>query len=71
MDIQVWVGASSLLALSSMAGTALAWRYALHRQLLDQPGGRRLHARPTVRGAGIAAMLVFLLALPAGASWLA
>lgn len=52
-------GVASLLA--TIIGTGLARRYALHKQLLDQPGERRNHAVTTPRGGGIA-MLVVLLA---------
>ena len=43
--------------------TALARRYALGRQLLDQPGERRSHVVATPRGGGIAIVLSQLLAL--------
>ena len=46
-------------------GTALARRYALRRNLLDQPGERRNHVVATPRGGGIAMVLV-LLALLSG-----
>lgn len=48
--------------LLAAAGTGLARRYALSRQLLDQPGERRSHAVATPRGGGIAIVLVLLLA---------
>ena len=35
-------------------GTWLARRYALHRELIDQPGERRSHRVATPRGGGIA-----------------
>lgn len=44
------------------AGTWLARRYALHRNLVDQPGERRSHAVPTPRGGGIAIVIAVLLA---------
>lgn len=44
------------------AGTWLARRYALHRNLVDQPGERRSHALPTPRGGGIAIVIALLLA---------
>ncbi len=47
-------------------GTWLARRYALHRNLLDQPGARRSHVQPTPRGGGIA----IVSALLAAAVWL-
>lgn len=44
-------------------GTALARRYALRRNLLDQPGERRNHVVATPRGGGIAMVLVLLALL--------
>ncbi|MGY0504506.1 lipopolysaccharide biosynthesis protein [Luteimonas sp. e5] len=50
-----------LPALATLAGVALARRYALHRQLIDHPGeARRNHRLPTPRGGGIAMLLVLL-----------
>lgn len=49
------------------AGTWLAIRYALRRNLLDQPGERRSHATATPRGGGIAIVVAVLL----GITWLA
>lgn len=46
-------------------GTALARRYALRRNLLDQPGERRNHVVATPRGGGIAMVLVMLMLLVA------
>lgn len=51
----------------AVAGTWLAIRYALRRNLLDQPGERRSHAMPTPRGGGIAIVVAMLL----GIAWLA
>ena len=48
-------------------GTWLARRYALKKQLLDQPGERRSHVVATPRGGGIAIVLTVLL----GMVWLA
>ena len=48
-------------------GTWLARRYALRRQLVDQPGERRSHQRPTPRGGGIGIVASLLLSL----AWLA
>ena len=45
------------------AGTWLARRYALRRQLLDQPGERRSHQVPTPRGGGIGIVISLLLSL--------
>ena len=42
------------------AGTWIARRYALKRQLLDQPGERRSHAVATPRGGGIAIVVAIL-----------
>lgn len=44
------------------AGTWLARRYALQRNLVDEPGARRSHAIPTPRGGGIAIVAVMLAA---------
>ncbi len=46
-----------------LAGTWLARRYAIGRQMIDQPGERRSHATPTPRGGGIAIGVAMLLAL--------
>ncbi|MEO5827522.1 MAG: lipopolysaccharide biosynthesis protein [Luteimonas sp.] len=46
-----WLAVAFLMAL---AGTFLGRRYALRKQLLDQPGIRRSHDTPTPRGGGIA-----------------
>ncbi|MDR6840641.1 lipopolysaccharide biosynthesis protein [Pseudoxanthomonas sacheonensis] len=48
-------------------GTWLARRYALKKQLLDQPGERRSHVVATPRGGGIAIVVSVLL----GIVWLA
>ncbi len=50
-----------------LAGTWLARRYAIGRQMIDQPGERRSHATPTPRGGGIAIVVAMLLAL----AWIA
>ena len=44
-------------------GTWMARRYALRRELLDQPGERRSHQVPTPRGGGIGIVLSLLLSL--------
>lgn len=49
----------------SLLGTGLARNYALRRRMLDLPGERSSHQRPTPRGGGIALVLVFLATLPA------
>lgn len=43
-------------------GTWLARRYALHRDLIDQPGERRSHAVPTPRGGGVSIVVSLLVA---------
>ena len=43
----------------------MARRYAIQRQLLDQPGERRSHRVATPRGGGIAIALAFLIAIVA------
>lgn len=57
-----WLALHLLLAI---AGTWLARRYALARQLVDQPGERRSHAVATPRGGGIAIVLAAFVALVA------
>ena len=47
------------------AGTWLARRYALNRDLVDQPGERRSHAVSTPRGGGIAIVVALLVACAA------
>ena len=47
------------------AGTWLARRYALNRDLMDQPGERRSHAVSTPRGGGIAIVVALLVACAA------
>lgn len=44
------------------AGTWLARRYAVQRDLLDHPGERRSHSTATPRGGGIAIVLALLVA---------
>lgn len=56
---------AGLLASAGLTRWAIA--YAHHRQMLDWPGARRSHARPTPRGGGIGVILVVLL----GGLWLA
>jgi UDP-N-acetylmuramyl pentapeptide phosphotransferase/UDP-N-acetylglucosamine-1-phosphate transferase len=62
MDLQLLAALTLALALLSALATALAVAYAQRRRLVDEPGGRRLHKHPTVRGAGSGLMLVLLLA---------
>lgn len=64
--VSLW-GWIALHFVVGLAGTWLARRYALHRQLIDQPGERRSHDTPTPRGGGIAIVAALLLAL----AWLA
>jgi UDP-N-acetylmuramyl pentapeptide phosphotransferase/UDP-N-acetylglucosamine-1-phosphate transferase len=54
-----------LFATIGAVGTWIARRYALLRQLLDQPGERRSHRIATPRGGGIAIALAFLVAITA------
>lgn len=56
-----------LHALVAGVGTWLARRYALGRQLIDQPGDRRSHDTPTPRGGGVSIAASALVAL----AWLA
>ncbi len=46
--------------LATWAGTGLARRYALNKQLLDQPDARRNHSIATPRGGGIAIMVTLV-----------
>ena len=50
-------------AVATAAGTGLARRYAISKQLLDQPGERRNHVTATPRGGGISMAVVLLLAI--------
>lgn len=43
-----------------LVGTWLARRYALHRNLVDEPGERRSHSLPTPRGGGVAIVVALL-----------
>ncbi|MEO6366307.1 MAG: lipopolysaccharide biosynthesis protein, partial [Luteimonas sp.] len=45
-----------------LLGTWCARRYAVRRNLLDQPGARRSHDAPTPRGGGIAIVFALVLA---------
>lgn len=54
-----------LFAAIAAAGTWAARAYALHRQLIDQPGARRSHRVPTPRGGGIAIVAALLIAITA------
>jgi UDP-N-acetylmuramyl pentapeptide phosphotransferase/UDP-N-acetylglucosamine-1-phosphate transferase len=64
MFLFLWLLLHGVLA---AAGTWLARRYALRRQLLDQPGERRSHSVATPRGGGVAIVIVMLLSM----GWLA
>lgn len=64
MFLFLWLLLHCVLA---AVGTWLARRYALRRQLLDQPGERRSHSVATPRGGGIAIVLVMLMSM----AWLA
>jgi UDP-N-acetylmuramyl pentapeptide phosphotransferase/UDP-N-acetylglucosamine-1-phosphate transferase len=59
MTIPAWL---LLHVCIGLAGTWLARRYALRRNLVDQPGERRSHAVPTPRGGGIAIVAALLVA---------
>lgn len=64
MFLFLWLLLHGVLA---AAGTWLARRYALRRQLLDQPGERRSHSTATPRGGGVAIVFVMMLSM----AWLA
>ena len=53
-----WLVAATVV---SAAGTWLARRYALRRDLLDAPGARRSHSTPTPRGGGAGPVLAIAL----------
>jgi UDP-N-acetylmuramyl pentapeptide phosphotransferase/UDP-N-acetylglucosamine-1-phosphate transferase len=66
MPVAWMVGLPAVLAIAA----ALTWgarRYALRRNLMDQPGERRSHGVATPRGGGIAIVLTLLLATAAAA----
>lgn len=52
-----------------LVGTWLARRYALRRNLIDQPGARRSHRAATPRGGGVSIVAALLVAL-AMSAWL-
>lgn len=54
LENKAWL---ALVVLAAAGLTGLAIRYARFRQLIDQPGLRRSHDQPTVRGGGIAILL--------------
>ena len=56
----VWSGIFFIVA---FVGTWLARRYAISRQLLDEPGDRRSHSTSTPRGGGISIVVAMLLAM--------
>ena len=58
--LPVWMLLHLVLAAS---GTWLARRYALKKQLLDQPGERRSHVVATPRGGGIAIVATVFAAI--------
>ena len=64
------MGGVAALVLWLLAGAAIGWvgtwlarRYALRRNLLDQPGERRSHRVATPRGGGISIVVAMLAAL--------
>lgn len=54
-----------VVAVVSLALTAVLRRYALARSIIDIPNARSSHAVPTPRGGGVAIVISFLLALVA------
>ncbi|WP_406821279.1 MraY family glycosyltransferase [Pseudomonas sp. KnCO4] len=60
---QVWL--IPLVAVLSLALTAVLRRYALARSIMDVPNARSSHAVPTPRGGGVAIVIAFLMALVA------
>jgi len=61
-----WIGLPAVLAVAAVL-TWCARRYALRRNLMDQPGERRSHGVATPRGGGIAIVVTLLLAVVAAA----
>lgn len=59
----------ALHLLIGFTGTWAARRYALRRNLMDQPGERRSHSQATPRGGGIAIVVSMLVVATAGAWW--
>ncbi len=59
-----WIGLPAVLAVAAVL-TWCARRYALRRNLMDQPGERRSHGVATPRGGGIAIVVTLLLAVVA------
>jgi UDP-N-acetylmuramyl pentapeptide phosphotransferase/UDP-N-acetylglucosamine-1-phosphate transferase len=59
-DASIWL---VLLACISLAGTLVAYRYALWRDLLDHPGERRSHTVATPRGGGVGIVIALLVAM--------
>ena len=57
-----WLLPAAALA-AAAAGTALVRRYALRQGVLDLPGARSAHSRPTPRGGGLAMAVVFTAGL--------
>lgn len=58
-----FLGILIIVFLSSFAGTWLAKRYALTKQIIDIPNARSSHLLPTPRGGGITFVVVFLSAV--------
>ncbi|MEN4945951.1 glycosyltransferase family 4 protein [Pseudomonas proteolytica] len=52
-----------IVALVSLALTALLRQYALHRSIIDIPNARSSHTVPTPRGGGVAIVLTFAASL--------
>lgn len=63
MPVAAWL---ALHVFIGALGTWMARRYALHAQLIDQPGARRSHTSATPRGGGAAIVLAMLIAAGAG-----
>ncbi|MBD3827192.1 MAG: lipopolysaccharide biosynthesis protein, partial [Stenotrophomonas sp.] len=64
-----WIWLAGLVAVMALSAalTGCARRYALRRNLMDQPGERRSHGVATPRGGGIAIVATLLLACLAAA----
>lgn len=61
MNTLLWLPLATLLA--ALALTGVVRRYALARRLLDVPGHRSSHTRPTPRGGGLAIVASLIAAL--------
>lgn len=69
MALERWQALVLIVAAVSLVGTLAAIAYGRWRAMLDAPAHRRLHRRPTVRGAGLGFVLGMQAALLFGWLW--